>query len=130
MALGKYKIPRELQDQDLWLKFFTKKQLLICAVALAACIGICILFNSLGIVIIGVIISLFIIITTVAILFLKMPQRRHMHGGGYGLDVLAARVIKKKLFNRNKYIYTYLAQYEYTNEEEKTPNIVKGLKKK
>jgi len=130
MALGRYKIPRELQDQDLWFKVFTKKQLLISVISLAACIGICIVANTMGILIIGVVISLFIIILTGALLFLKMPQKKHMNGGGYGLDVLAIRVLRKKLLKKNKYIYTYLAPYEYAQEDDSKEATIQAVKNK
>ena len=104
--LGKYKVPRELQDEDKWFKFFTKKQLATAIVIIFIDWQIVTFFYNIHMVIVGITLALFFTIVCGAVVSLKMPNNRHLHGGGVGLDALAIRIMKRKLIKKNKIIYT------------------------
>ena len=117
--LGKYRVPRELKDEDKWFKFFTKKQLLVAAVVLFIDAWIVVISNRLKMIVVGIVIALFIAIMTAIILVGKMPAKRYIHGGGLGFDALIMRVLKRKCLKKNRCIFTISAFYEETEKEGK-----------
>jgi len=123
MPIGKYKVPRELQDEDKWLKFFTKRQLAILIVALLIDLGLITIFQKLHIVVVGVVLALIILISAAAVVYLKMPRSRHTHGGGLGLDTIVLRILKRKR-SKNKVVFTACIEYE---EPDKIIKTRKGL---
>lgn len=124
--LGKYRVPRELKDEDKWFKFFTKKQLLIAAVVLFIDVWVIVFTNKLHMIVLGIVIALSIAIVTAIILVGKMPTKRYIHGGGLGFDVLLMRIIRRKCIKKNRCIFTISAYYE---EAEKTPKKKGPFKK-
>lgn len=109
--LGDYAVMQELKDEDKWLKFFTKKQLLYMGVAALVGLGEIALFYRIGLVVVGV----ELLIINVAVSFLiqqKMPQSKYLWGGGMLIEDLLLRVIKKNLPGRKK-LYT-----KFINEKE------------
>lgn len=123
MPIGKYKIPRELQDEDKWFKFFTKRQLAILIVALFIDFWVVALFYKLHIVVVGVVLAILIFVFALAIIYFKMPRSRHTHGGGLGLDTIAMRILKRKR-SKNKIVFTGCIEYE---EPDKIIKSKKGL---
>lgn len=111
MPIGKYKVPRELQDEDRWFKWWTKSQLAIFIVAGIIDFGVISLFAALHIVVVGIVLAILILIFAAAIVYIKMPRSRHTHGGGMGFDTLFMRIIRRKS-SKNRVIYTGCIEYE------------------
>lgn len=108
--LGDYAVMAELKDEDKWLKYFTKKQLLYFGVASVLGIGEIILFYKLGLVIIGV--ELLIINIVIAfVIQLRMPSDKYLWGGGTLIEELLLRIIKKNLPG-HKILYTKFIEEE------------------
>lgn len=105
--LGDYAVMHELKDEDKWLKYFTKKQLLYYGVAILIGIGEILLLYKISLVVVGV--ELLIINLIVAFLIQqKMPQDKYLWGGGTLIQELLLRVIKKNLpGKRNLYTKFY-----------------------
>ena len=98
--VGRYKTPDELRDEDRWFKFFTLPQLAAaCAIAAADALLIA-LAKKAGIVPAGICAALLLTALAGVLLFLRMPRRRYLMGGGLPLYEVARRVIAKKMPSR------------------------------
>lgn len=111
MPIGKYKVPRELQDEDRWFKIFTKRQLAMLIVGALIDSLVIVLFAKLHLVVVGIVLAILIILFDLAIIYLKMPRSRHTHGGGLGFDTLVLRILKRKR-TKSKVIFTGCIEYE------------------
>lgn len=103
--IGKYRIPDELKDEDLWFRFFTKRQLAILIAVLLADWNIFRICRMLHLAVVGVLVSVGLLVITGILVFFRMPAGRYLHGGGIGLDRLLVRILKKRIPG-NKVIYT------------------------
>lgn len=109
--LGDYAVMHELKDEDKWLKYFTKKQLLYFGVAILIGFGEIALFYHIGLVVVGV--ELLIINLIIAFLIQqKMPQDKYLWGGGTLIQELLLRVIRKNLPGK-KILYTKFYEDEH-----------------
>lgn len=109
--LGDYPCMTELKDEDRWLKFFTKKQLLYIGVAALLGIGEIVLFYKIGLTVVGV----ELLLINIAVSFViqqKLPPDKYLWGGGTLIEELLFRVVKKNLPGR-KILYT-----KFINDEE------------
>lgn len=110
--IGQYRVPEELKDEDLWFRFFTKRQLAIFIVVFLADWGIFKITRLMHLTVVGVLISIGFLVLTGILVFIKMPANRYLHGGGIGLDKLLARILIKKCIPGNKVIYTQMEKDE------------------
>ena len=117
MEIGRYKIPREIQDEDKWFRFFTKKQLAVIAITLFVCGNLVILTQKLHVVVVGITLSILFLLVTAAILFLKMPRTKYIFGGGLGLDILLFRITVRKVVRGNKVIFSRTQIEEMSDED-------------
>lgn len=129
MPIGKYKVPRELQDEDRWLKFFTKRQLAILIVALLIDFGVITVFYRLHLVVVGVVLAILIFVFALAIIYLKMPRSRHTHGGGLGFDTIVTRIIKRKR-SKNRVVFTACYDYEEPDKVIKKKGLVDKVRER
>lgn len=106
--IGRYRVPDELKDEDLWFRFFTKRQLAIFIAVLLADWGILNITRLMHLTVVGILISIGLLVITGILVFIKMPANRYLHGGGIGLDRLIARILVKKCIPGNKVIYTQM----------------------
>ncbi len=107
MADGVYSIPRELKDEDKWLKFFTKTQLMIFGIGVLIVILFGLVLMPLGayhlLTVLGV-----IILTIFGILaFVPMPPSRYLYGGGFPLYVIVLRILNKMISKKKLYLKNY-----------------------
>ncbi len=107
MANGTYNIPRPLKDEDKWLKFFTKTQLLIVGIGIiiAALFGL--ILWPIGANHIAVVIAVIIIALSAVLAFFPMPPDKYLYGGGYPLYIIALRVVVKMFSKKKIYIKNY-----------------------
>lgn len=104
MALGRYRIPKEMQDEDKWFKFFTKTQLLYVGVGALVSALLIFLTVKLHILPVGLILAEFIMVIAIVVAFVKIPKSRYLIGGGLPIRVLLVRLIEKNL-PQNKKLY-------------------------
>lgn len=102
--LGHYKRPHEFKDEDKWLRYFTKPQLLYLIVFGGTGILLFILFKGLGLRYIGCV--FFELFTAAGILLprVDVPQNWYLWGGGIPVRTILVRLIKKNL-PWNKVVY-------------------------
>lgn len=112
---GKYKVPKPIQDEDLWIKYFTKTQLLALVVATTVGFGIIRLTYRIHLVMIGVILAILLIIATLLATMAVMPKEKYLFGGGCTIWRIGYRIIRRKLFPSNKVIYTSTQEDESEN---------------
>lgn len=96
-----------MQDEDKWLKYFTKTQLLFLAAFTAPGVGLVIFFNRIGLTFIGMVFLLLFVALGIALPHpkMKMPDDKYLWGGGVMIKTLLVRVLLKLLpSNRNVYI--------------------------
>ena len=93
MSYGDHRVPDPLKDEDKWLHL-TKRQMLIITVPLLLAVGI-----------IKLTIALSILRFTGTILIIEVPPEKYLFGSGNKLEIIAFRLLLKKL-PMNKKIYT------------------------
>ena len=101
---GTYQIPKEFKDEDKWFKFFNRKQLFITFGGILLCIPPVWIFYKLGIMQIGLCIGEVILLGTLLLAFLPLPNDRFLIGGGFMLNQIVWRLIVKSR-RRNKILY-------------------------
>lgn len=107
MALGTYKIPRPIQDEDKWLKL-TKKQWLYTGIGIVIAYAAFQVFCAMHMDLLAYVIALISIGFFFTIGTFKMPEDKYIIGGGTKLDVLAKRLIVKQF---KKYKVLYIKNY-------------------
>ena len=114
MALdGRYRIPREFRDEDKWFRFFTKKQLIYVAIAVA--IDFVFITMTLAFHIVGVGIALSVICLMIALFlaFFVIPTDKYLIGGGYPVMAIISRVVYRHMpGNRILYVKNYKKEEE------------------
>ncbi len=110
--IGQYRVPDELKDEDLWFRFFTKRQLAIFIAVFLIDWGILKITGLMHLNVVGVLVSIGLLVITGILVFFKMPANRYLLGGGIGLDKLLARILIKKCISGNKVIYTQMEKEE------------------
>lgn len=105
-SLGKYKIPRPMQDEDKWFKYFTKHQLIYVGISLVIMARLVLwVKDSSAIIQIPVLmLGCIVVILSVAFGVLTMPDDKYLWGGGTKVETLALRLVRKKL-KGNKVLY-------------------------
>lgn len=102
--IGRYKTPDELRDEDKWFKFFTLPQLAAICGVVAADGCMVTLWGKVGLIGVGICLAVIITAFSLALIFLKMPKRRYLMGGGLPLYEIALRIVQKKK-RRKRVIY-------------------------
>lgn len=108
--IGRYKIPRPFRDEDIWFRFFTKKQLLVIGAAALISLQLVIwAFKRSNILLFFALVLGIILIAVVSIIVkFDMPTDKYLWGGGTSLEKLLLRIIRKKLkSNRVLYVKFY-----------------------
>jgi len=102
--LGRYKIPRPFKDEDIWFRFFTKKQLMYLLVF--GGIGLLLLMLSAvaKMVVIGGILFVVFLVLGIVIPRFNMPDDKYLWGGGMPLETIFIRWIFKKISKKSLYI--------------------------
>ena len=103
-AVGKYKIPKPYKDQDLWFKWFTKKQVLYLIVAAVISAGILYFTQKIHLLLIGLVLTVILFVFAFVIPRFKMPEDKYLLGGGIELEELALRLILKIVRKKKIYI--------------------------
>lgn len=104
--LGQYKTPRELKDEDLWFKYFKKKQVAIAFIVLAVDGNIVSFSHKIHLTVVGVTLAMLFTILAGIIALGSMPKNKHLYGGGLELDKIFIRLIKRKALKSSKIVYT------------------------
>ena len=108
MAAGTYKIPKPFQDEDKWFKL-TKKQIVYFAAGGFLAVGFVKLFGTVGLSLIGWVCGIVVLLAAVLLSSVSMPLDKYIIGGGIRLEILAVRVLTKRLPQRR---VLYIKNYE------------------
>lgn len=111
---GKYKIPKPFKDEDIWLRWFTKEQLLYIAVAALLSAGVIYLFYMIRLTLIGATIAVILMFAGFAIPRFNMPDDKYLLGGGMPLKVVIGRIIVKKFVEKKK---LYVTDFNVAEDE-------------
>jgi len=98
--IGRYKTPDELRDEDKWFKFFTLPQLAAACGVLAADGGMVVLSARCKAAPAGACAAVLFTAAAALLIFVKMPKRRYLLGGGLPLYEIARRLVAKKAKSR------------------------------
>lgn len=104
MSYGDHRVPDPLQDEDKWLHL-TKRQMLIIIFPLLLAIGIVKVTHAIGILPLGIFMTVVLLILTGAFLWIEVPPEKYLFGSGNKIEKIAFRLLMKKL-PMNKKIYT------------------------
>lgn len=116
MALGRYKVPSELKNENKWFKFFTIPQLCVIGVALVVAIFLLIIFAKQGVFPVGFFIFLLIMIAAFSVVMIKVPDEYYLFGAKEPVGVIFLRLLIKKLRHRKVYVANYSATRRDTDE--------------
>lgn len=109
MALGEYRPPNQINnDEDKYWKL-TKTQILYAIGGLVIGMPVFLIANMTGIVILKILAVLFVlsfIILGIAVGGLTIPNSKYLKGGGLRMDKYLIRKIKKRYVKRYKVLYT------------------------
>lgn len=109
-SLGRYKIPRPMQDEDKWFKYFTKHQLVYVGVSLVIIARLILWVKSSSSLVQIPVLTLGSIVVILSIAFgvLTMPDDKYLWGGGTKVETLVVRLVRKRLKgNRVLYVRNY-----------------------
>ena len=102
--LGRYKTPNEFKDEDIWFKWFTKKQCLYIAVSLVISIFSFVILEKVKLTLIGAIAAIIILFAGFIIPRADMPDDQFLMGGGLPLEQIVIRILVKKFKKKKIYV--------------------------
>lgn len=109
MALGEYRPPNQIHnDEDKYWKF-TKTQIIYSIVGLFLGLIVFFVLGATGLVvfkILGALLTIIFIAVGIAIGGLTIPNSKYLTGGGLRVDKYLFRKIKKKFLKKKKIVYT------------------------
>lgn len=92
----KYEIPSEFSDDELWLKFFHKRQLIVACVMFLITIVLFRFLSLFGIGWIGAVIGAIAGIIVTGSTFIFVPEQDYLRGANLSLDIIILRKILRK----------------------------------
>lgn len=104
MALGTYKIPDALKDEDKWFKFFTKTQCGAMICALVSGLMLLAFFSKLHLFPVGLALLVVDICCVGVAVMVRIPEEHYLMGAGELIGTVVLRVIKKRM-SKNRVIY-------------------------
>lgn len=112
--IGRYKIPRPFKDEDIWFRWFTKKQLMYLVVF--GGVGILVLFISaiINMVVIGGVFCVLCLALGIIIPRFDVPDDKYLWGGGMPLETIFIRIVIKKISKKVMYIKCHNKEGERT----------------
>lgn len=114
MARGTYQVPRPLEDQDKWFRFFTKKQLAYVGAALLLDVFIYTLFAKMHLSFIGICLCVGNLLIAGVLGYISIPTDKYLMGGGERAEVIVFRIINRKFNKKNHIIYVKNYDPDYT----------------
>lgn len=103
MDIGKYRVPRKLEDEDKFGKYFTKRRILILVGALVLGLLALSLFRNIGLLFLGIFLVVFFLAIGGAVAFFPIPKESFLTGGGNNIEVILWRLIIRR---RKRCVYT------------------------
>ena len=103
--MGRYRIPREMKDEDKWFKFFNSNQLLWIVIFGVMAFVVYIPFKIIHLEIIGMVLSVVLIGMGILLPRLDMPADKYLWGGGMTLKTLAIRILTKLVVKERRVLY-------------------------
>lgn len=104
-------MPNQFEDEDLWFKFFKKKQLVVIAMVLFICLALIRWFSSANLMLVGVVIAIIIMIVTLVLVMIPIPDNLYLYGIGKPLYVAVLLFLLNKI-NPKKHVYTLESEKE------------------
>ncbi len=107
MAIGTYKIPRPFKDEDKWF-YLTKKQWLFVAFGGGIAFVAFKIFTFIHLDVVAYVVAIISLGSCFITATFDMPDDKYIIGGGTRLDILAKRLLIKRL---KKYKRIYVKNY-------------------
>ena len=98
-------VPQPLQDEDKWFGL-TKRQLLIVLLGILLTASVILFFALLSVYLIGVVFGVLILGISIFIAAYEVEPEKYIYGCGLHLEIILLRLLKKRLFKRNRRVYT------------------------
>lgn len=97
-----YPIPSEFNDEDKWLKYFSKKSMVIICIMLGNLYALYRMLALVHLELVGVILG--VLLGTLVVLFsmLPVPSENYLKGAGQTYDILLLKILYRR---RRKVIY-------------------------
>ena len=102
--VGRYRTPKEIKDEDIWFKWFTKKQFVYMGISCAVAVFIFMLLQKLRLTLFGAMIAVILVFAGFTIPRFDMPADKYLIGGGMPLEQIIKRILIKN-FLQKKNIY-------------------------
>lgn len=104
MAFGTYKTFGQIKDEDKYLRFFTKRNIIWTAIGLSISVGVMFLSKAMNASKVGAVVSFIIVVSFAAISFVRIPTDKYLSGGGLFLTTLLQRYFMRRI-GKNKVLY-------------------------
>ena len=101
---GRYNIPREFKDEDVWFRWFTKKQLLYLVIFGGVGLLVLYLTSLINMVVVGGVIFIGLFVLGIVLPRFNMPNDKYLWGGGMPLETIFIRTVKKAFSKKSVYI--------------------------
>lgn len=114
MAIGSYKVPAEMKDEDKWgvgKIQLTKRQLIPMAIAFVVGGMVFVFFAKLGLLPVGLFFFFIIFIATGLCTFISVPSEKYLIGGGEKISTILFRLLIKQ---RKSAKIIYVKNYKST----------------
>lgn len=105
MAFGTFKTFGQMKDEDKYLRFFTKRNIIWSFIGIVIDCGILQIAKATGTVTFGIVLSAVVFVFFAGISFVKMPVSRYMSGGGLFLTTILMKLLMRR-FGSNRALYT------------------------
>ena len=115
MALGKYKVPSELKDENKWLKFFTIPQLTIVGTAFIVALAVGAFLTKCGLFPFAVFFFLVVMLCALSLVMIKVPDEYYLLGARQPVGMVLLRLVIKK----GKYHRVYVSYFNDTRRKDR-----------
>lgn len=100
--IGRYKTPKEFKDEDIWFKWFTKKQIIYLVVCAGISFVIFTVLQKIHLTLIGAMLVVILMLAGFMVPRMDMPADKYLIGGGMPLEQVMLRILVKKFLTKKK----------------------------
>lgn len=108
--MGTYEVPRQFNNEDRYLKYFTKKGIAALVIGFVMTVMLYIFFNILKLGVIGIVLGVIFTAIGVFLCMYKIPESNFKSGAGQDLFTV---LIRRYYRYKNKVIYTKCLNNSY-----------------
>lgn len=107
--IGRYKTPKEFKDEDIWFRWFTKKQFLYMGISAGLAFLVFSTLQAFKLTLIGAMIAVILLFAGFVIPRFDMPADKYIIGGGMPLEHIIIRILVKTFLQKKK---VYVSDYK------------------